>query len=260
MKIELINALKKNQELKMLQMDYNVLEDKMKDLEIKKNNMQKEKLDIIKKRDDNYSLLNRKINELENVLELEKLDYEKNTVLYKQNHTQYLIVNTFETPKDDSSMTDAASTTTTPDDQAIDKQTTTSRTGVTTGDTQTTAINESNQSDSQTTVTTARHGSDRHTYPNGNGTTQRRDTVTTPVRPGGGAFPPNSANPNTPHGYNGGGGDVPTVVTEAVPPRHTVVEKLPQTGQLWWPVPILAVSGVVMLGFGLHLMKKDDSE
>ena len=36
------------------------------------------------------------------------------TVLYKQNHTQYLIVNTFETPKDDSSMTDAASTTTTP--------------------------------------------------------------------------------------------------------------------------------------------------
>ena len=182
------------------------------------------------------------------------------TVLYKQNHTQYLIVNTFETPKDDSSMTDAASTTTTPDDQVIDKQTTTSQTGVTTGDTQTTAINESNQSDSQTTVTTARHGSDRHTYPNGNGTTQRRDTVTTPVRPGGGAFPPNSANPNTPHGYNGGGGDVPTVVTEAVPPRHTVVEKLPQTGQLWWPVPILAVSGVVMLGFGLHLMKKDDSE
>ena len=89
MKIELINALKKNQELKILQRDYNVLEDKMKDLEIKKNNMQKEKLDIIKKRDENYSLLNRKINELENVLELEKLDYEKNTVLYKQKMSVY---------------------------------------------------------------------------------------------------------------------------------------------------------------------------
>ena len=37
-------------------------------------------------------------------------------------------------------------------------------------------------------------------------------------------------------------------------------EKAPQTGQLWWPVPILAVGGVVLLGFGVHLTKKDDNE
>ena len=36
--------------------------------------------------------------------------------------------------------------------------------------------------------------------------------------------------------------------------------RLPQTGQLWWPVPLLTAGGVILLGFGLHLTKKDDNE
>ena len=89
LRTQLINSIEKNQEMKMLQRDYINLKDKIKSLEIQKNKMNKEKLDIIKKRDENYSLLNRKINQLENVIELEKLDYEKNTVLYKQKMSVY---------------------------------------------------------------------------------------------------------------------------------------------------------------------------
>lgn len=34
--------------------------------------------------------------------------------------------------------------------------------------------------------------------------------------------------------------------------------KLPQTGQLWWPVPIMGVCGVLLIGIGFKLSKKDD--
>ena len=34
--------------------------------------------------------------------------------------------------------------------------------------------------------------------------------------------------------------------------------KLPQTGQLWWPVPILGVSGMLMLTVGIRLRRKED--
>lgn len=34
--------------------------------------------------------------------------------------------------------------------------------------------------------------------------------------------------------------------------------KLPQTGQLWWPVPFLGAGGLLTIGIGLRLGKKDD--
>lgn len=34
-------------------------------------------------------------------------------------------------------------------------------------------------------------------------------------------------------------------------------EKLPQTGQLWWPVPVLALSGLIMMGVGFKLRTKE---
>ena len=37
-------------------------------------------------------------------------------------------------------------------------------------------------------------------------------------------------------------------------------EKLPQTGLLWWPVPILAGSGVVLLFLGLTLARREDDD
>ena len=32
---------------------------------------------------------------------------------------------------------------------------------------------------------------------------------------------------------------------------------LPQTGQLWWPVPVLGALGLILVGAGLYLMRKD---
>ena len=37
----------------------------------------------------------------------------------------------------------------------------------------------------------------------------------------------------------------------------TTTRKLPQTGQLWWPVPVLALAGLVLVAIGLRLRKKD---
>ncbi len=57
-------------------------------------------------------------------------------------------------------------------------------------------------------------------------------------------------------------------VTEQVtsPPSITVtatggsVQKLPQTGQLWWPVPVMACGGIVMIIVGLRLRGSKKSE
>ncbi len=37
-------------------------------------------------------------------------------------------------------------------------------------------------------------------------------------------------------------------------------DKLPQTGQLWWPVMPLSCGGILMIGMGLRLMKKENEE
>lgn len=34
--------------------------------------------------------------------------------------------------------------------------------------------------------------------------------------------------------------------------------KLPQTGQLWWPVPVLAAGGLVLVAFGVRVVTKKD--
>lgn len=53
-----------------------------------------------------------------------------------------------------------------------------------------------------------------------------------------------------------------TVPTEPTEPTEPEDPKLPQTGQLNWPVPVLAVLGLglVVLGFGLRLRKKESYE
>lgn len=57
----------------------------------------------------------------------------------------------------------------------------------------------------------------------------------------------------------------PPGTTPPPPPSGTVTttvseEKVPQTGQLWWPVPLLALGGVLLLGLGFRLTKKDEAE
>lgn len=40
----------------------------------------------------------------------------------------------------------------------------------------------------------------------------------------------------------------------------TATEKIPQTGQLWWPVPILLLLGVTFIGIGYKIAVKKDSD
>ena len=151
------------------------------------------------------------------------------SVVYRGNHTQYVIVNTYENPRDDSSSTDVnttpAASTTTSDKSVIDRQTTIN-TGTQTTAVQTTAASAGFTTKVMDTGTTARRTTDR--------TPQytTTHTVTTGV-----TYPPGSPGGNTPG-------------TPASP-------NLPQTGQLWWPVPLLAGGGIVLFGVGLRLHRKD---
>ncbi len=47
----------------------------------------------------------------------------------------------------------------------------------------------------------------------------------------------------------------PTPETETVPPSVPVA-KLPQTGQLWWPVPILLCGGLVLIAVGFVFIRR----
>lgn len=48
--------------------------------------------------------------------------------------------------------------------------------------------------------------------------------------------------------------------TEDLPDPDVPLEDLPQTGQLWWPVPVLAGLAVACLGVGVALLRKKDPE
>jgi len=89
LKTELMNKTKENSDLKGFRRQCFDLEEQMKQIEKEIQKLNKEKLDIMKKRDENNSLFKRKISELENLIEYEKLDYEKNTVLYNQKMSVY---------------------------------------------------------------------------------------------------------------------------------------------------------------------------
>ncbi|MBE6850761.1 MAG: Cna B-type domain-containing protein [Ruminococcus sp.] len=48
-----------------------------------------------------------------------------------------------------------------------------------------------------------------------------------------------------------------TTSTTIITTTTTTPEKLPQTGQLWWPVPVLALAGLVLMGIGFKLRTKE---
>ena len=151
------------------------------------------------------------------------------SVAYEDNHKQYLIVNTFDTMTDDSSSTDTQ-TRESSDGGGTDTNTTTSAVSTTTTQTSVTDGRQTGESGTTTSgVTTA-----------GNTTETTRQTTAQTVKQ---TTRRSDSTTRT------------TVTTTTV-----TQEKAPQTGQLWWPVPILAVGGVVLLGFGMHLTKKDDNE
>ena len=84
LRTELIKMYQENQDLRIFRKNCMSLEDQLKVLEDDIAKINKDKLQIIKKKDENSSLLKRKIHELENLIELEKIDHEKNTMFFKQ--------------------------------------------------------------------------------------------------------------------------------------------------------------------------------
>lgn len=54
-----------------------------------------------------------------------------------------------------------------------------------------------------------------------------------------------------------------TTTVKTTIPKTTTTNKLPQTGQLWWPVPIMAVGGLVLIAAGAKIIsgsKRDEDE
>lgn len=131
-------------------------------------------------------------------------------VLYKNNETQYLLINN----RDVLYNTTPSTTTTTTTSTTDNSQTTTFTTTKTNTDTITstsTSISDVTTASSTDTETSITSGSSV----SGSSTTTVRTTTTA-----------------------GGGG------------------KLPQTGQLWWPVPVLGAGGLIMFTIGWRLNKR----
>ena len=82
--IKVFQLTQKNLEYKKLLKDYSTLKDKIKALEGELKNTNKEKIKLIKEKDDKNSELFNKVNSLENKIVVNKLDYDKNTILYQQ--------------------------------------------------------------------------------------------------------------------------------------------------------------------------------
>ena len=164
----------------------------------------------------------------------EKIIPKNYTVAYRNTHTQYLIINTLDIPARDSSITEIVTETddyfiatetdieTDTDSYHTESQTTSARS---TDQTETDIVitDEKSQTDTETSaVTTESESVTRIT----SGTT--RTTRTSSDR------------------------------TDVTSSTGMTEEKAPQTGQLWWPVPLLASGGILLLGTGLFLLKKDD--
>ena len=86
---EVFKLTQKNLEYKKLLLEYPTLKEKIKELERELKHNNREKLTLIKEKDDKNSELFNKITNLENTLQTEKLNYDKNTVLYQQKMSVY---------------------------------------------------------------------------------------------------------------------------------------------------------------------------
>ncbi len=126
-------------------------------------------------------------------------------------------------------------------------------------------INEVGAPSDKYTVTTVSEGS---VFTVTNTHTTDIDDPDTPLDPGpgpgddpgtGGDIPPtNIDDPDVPLDPGMTPDDPTTDIQDPATPTNAV--KLPQTGQLWWPVPILAVAGIAFFSIGWLRSRKDESE
>lgn len=56
------------------------------------------------------------------------------------------------------------------------------------------------------------------------------------------------------------GDDFYEETTAKKPTTTETQEKLPQTGQLWWPLPFLAAGGLLCIGIGMIKQKRENDE
>ena len=209
------------------------------------------------------------------------------TVSYRDNITEYVVVNTVQPQYRDSSVTwdweettttetlppsitDISTETTPRDNSTTDSGTTTTpKTG---NFTETTAeidhsinqteTNTTNETDSSITDISSSTGeSSRDTA------SSTRTTVTTSTKTGSGTG--NSGTTKTGSGNGTGSGNTRNSTLGGGSGsgnsgggtgsgNTTQITKLPQTGQLWWPVAPLACGGILMMGIGMKLGKKEE--
>ena len=80
-------------------------------------------------------------------------------------------------------------------------------------------------------------------------------SATTPdTPPGGGNPPPGGGNP-PPGRVPPSEGSVLGASRDEIPPQVLGANRLPQTGQLWWPVPVLCIMGFGLIVSGVHRRK-----
>ena len=90
--VELLQANKDKEELKMIIHNNSILKDQVQNLQEELLSVRNENYDIIKKKDDEISKLNRQISTLESKMEIDQSSYKKNTDIYssKMNTLTYL--------------------------------------------------------------------------------------------------------------------------------------------------------------------------
>jgi len=81
---EIFKLTQKNLEYKKLLLEYPILKKNIKELEDELKKKNTEKISIIKEKDDKNSELFNQIRNLENTMQMDKLNYDKNTILYQQ--------------------------------------------------------------------------------------------------------------------------------------------------------------------------------
>lgn len=59
---------------------------------------------------------------------------------------------------------------------------------------------------------------------------------------------------------NGFGGGFGGGNSGGFPGGNSLISKLPQTGQLWWPVPFLALDGIIFLMIGWKTRRQEEQE
>ena len=174
---------------------------------------------------------------------------ENYVVTFRKQGVEYVIVNTY-SPDGNSSSGEWTETTTTHEtaDQFTGSETTV-----------TSAPQDFEELSSTTTSSTENAGSDFDTSSTSSTSTSTTTTTRTPSgsgssssggsssssRSSSGSGSSRNSSSGTGSSSNSGSGNVASIT------------KLPQTGQLWWPVVPLTVGGILMMGIGLKLKEKD---